>query len=623
MKILIGLLFLSSYASASVIVNPTRLEGMNISSGAIQNLNASTATVQRYIFVSQSIGPQPDPYNLFINPPANLNLNAVTGRYNLCMNGACSSLTGSNSNTFFGPGAGGSITDGNVSGCGVGVGNNLGFGDDTLHFNPGCFNTAMGAQSGQSLTSGNYNTIVGARGASGPGTNLITSGDGITAVGWRTGFSNSTGTLTQWSVFGSEAWVNGSNQLSLCSDTYPCSTIWLGSPQRTTNNTDGQNVLVQVQQASGTNRTGGNLTVASGVGTGTGTNGSIYFQTGRPGSSGSTLNSLVTIATVSASGVAVTTVTVGTRIIWPDGTIQVSSPTAASSLGDAVLRATQTWTGTNYFSQILYVSTSVGGAAATNINTFINGGTTTLTGNRNVIMGPLAGASLTTGSSNMCFGAQACNKLQNASQNAGIGDAALANAVSGSNNTMFGQLAGFSETSGDNNTGLGRGALYNNLTGSRNTAVGQVACQNTSAETALDNVICIGNSSRVDTSNTMAIGEAANPLTDVYMNSVNNGLVLNGASITFHAQDSSGTNRTGGNFTIAGGRGSGTGSGGWINFQVSTGGVTGSARNALRTALAISTATFGSAGQTVCWKTDTTLGFCTSVVGVSGACTCN
>lgn len=31
----------------------------------------------------------------------------------------------------------------------------------------------------------------------------------------------------------------------------------------------------------------------------------------------------------------------------------------------------------------------------------------------------------------------------------------------------------------------------------------------------------------------------------------------------------------------------------------------------------------GSSGQTVCWKTATTLGFCSSVVGVGGACTCN
>lgn len=30
----------------------------------------------------------------------------------------------------------------------------------------------------------------------------------------------------------------------------------------------------------------------------------------------------------------------------------------------------------------------------------------------------------------------------------------------------------------------------------------------------------------------------------------------------------------------------------------------------------------GSANQTVCWKSATTLGFCTSVVGIGGSCTC-
>ena len=595
-----------------------------VSSGTASEFNASTASVHRYLFVSDNIGvslSQPNPYNLFINPPSNLNLNAVTGKFNLCMNGACALLTASDSNTCFGAGSCGSITDGDVPGCGVGVGNNLGFGDDCFHLNNGCFNVGMGPQVGQYFNNNaNFNTIVGARAASGPSTNPLTSGSGITSVGWRTGFSNSTGTSTQWASFGAESWVSGDNQLSLCSDTYPCSTIWLGSPQRTTNNTDGQSVLFQVQQASGTNRTGGNLTLASGVGTGTGTNGSIYFQAANPGSTGTTLNSLVTIATVAASGVTITTVTIGTRIVWPDGTIQISSPAASSP---NLIPSTNTWTGTNYFSQIIYISTTIGDAAPSNINTFINGGNTTLTGNRNVMLGAGTGAALTSGSSNMCFGAQACNKIQDGSQNAGIGDAALANEVSGANNTMFGQLAGTNMTGGDNNTGIGRGSLYNNLTGSRNTALGQVACQNTSAETALDNVICIGNSSRVDTSNTMAIGEAANPLTDVYMNSVNNGLVTNGASITFHAQDSSGTNRTGGNFTIAAGRGSGTGAGGWINLQVSTGGVTGSAQNALRTVLSISTATFGLAGQAMCWKTDTTLGYCSTIIGVTGGCTCN
>lgn len=31
----------------------------------------------------------------------------------------------------------------------------------------------------------------------------------------------------------------------------------------------------------------------------------------------------------------------------------------------------------------------------------------------------------------------------------------------------------------------------------------------------------------------------------------------------------------------------------------------------------------GSAGKSMCWKTDTTLGYCSSIVAVDGSCTCN
>lgn len=278
----------------------------NVSSGTSNAFNASTITAHRYAFVSDGVS-FVGSYNLFINPPANINLDAVTGKYNLCMNGACSSLTGSDSNNCFGPGACGAVTDGDVPGCGPGVGNNMGFGDDAFHFDPGCFNVGMGPQAGQYFNNNaNFNTIVGVRAANGPSTNPITSGSGITSIGWRTGFSNSTGTLTGWMSLGAESWVNGDNQLSLCSDTYPCSTIWLGSPQRTTINTDGQSVAFQVQQASGTNRAGGGLTFASGPGTGNGVGGFINFKVAPGGSTGSTVNSLVTVLTISTSTAGLT-----------------------------------------------------------------------------------------------------------------------------------------------------------------------------------------------------------------------------------------------------------------------------------------------------------------------------
>src|SRR5205085_8709883 len=84
--------------------------------------------------------------------------------------------------------------------------------------------------------------------------------------------------LSGWVALGREAWVDQSNTLSLCSDTFPCSRIWLNSPQQTTNNAAGQSVAFLVQAASGTDQAGGNLTLAAGQGTGIGANGSLYLQ---------------------------------------------------------------------------------------------------------------------------------------------------------------------------------------------------------------------------------------------------------------------------------------------------------------------------------------------------------
>lgn len=288
---------------------------------------------------------------------------------------------------------------------------------------------------------------------------------------------------------------------------------------------------------------------------------------------------------------------ISSSVAWSAGQCAVGSSSqtviwgtcgSGGGVGDAVLAATQTFKGTNYFGREIYVSTNVGGARNVFINTVSS---TNLTGNNNIMIGsgnsPTTGSNITTGSSNVCIGNASCTKIWNESSLVAVGPSALQNSSGTTNNTAFGSLAGQNTTQGSQITAIGRGALFNNTTGSFGTALGYNACVNTSAEAALDNVMCLGAESRVDTSGTMAIGSTARPITDVYMNSINPGLGTNGLPITFHAQNSSGTNATGGNFTIAAGQGSGSGNGGKIDFRVAKAGASGATQNSLATALTI------------------------------------
>lgn len=82
-----------------------------------------------------------------------------------------------------------------------------------------------------------------------------------------------------------------------------------------------------------------------------------------------------------------------------------------------------------------------------------------------------------------------------------------------------------------------------------------------------------------------------------------------------HAADWVYDNASGGNFKL---RNSAFGT--VTNFQLGTGQLTNTYGI---TVGSITINSGGSSNQAVCWKTGTTLGFCSSVVGAGGACTCN
>ncbi len=62
-----------------------------------------------------------------------------------------------------------------------------------------------------------------------------------------------------------------------------------------------------------------------------------------------TISNICSANNTTVSSMTITSLRIGTSITWPDGTVQVSSPTAGGSAGAGLLVATQTWSGQNLF----------------------------------------------------------------------------------------------------------------------------------------------------------------------------------------------------------------------------------------------------------------------------------
>jgi site-specific recombinase XerD len=100
-------------------------------------------------------------------------------------------------------------------------------------------------------------------------------------------------------ALGFNALPYGSNQMVIGDNTGYINQIYLGSGIVATT---PQNVTINATGGSGTNIAGANLTLAGGMGTGSGNGGQIIFQTATPGSSGTALNSLTTRMLIDTNG---------------------------------------------------------------------------------------------------------------------------------------------------------------------------------------------------------------------------------------------------------------------------------------------------------------------------------
>lgn len=223
----------------------------------------------------------------------------------------------------------------------------------------------------------------------------------------------------------------------------------------------------------------------------------------------------------------------------------------------------------------------MGGNLGTTGALFINGGNSSATGASNVMIGvnnSFPGANLTNGNGNVCIGALTCQNIWTDTGITAVGTNAAKVSSGTSNVTAYGSGALFANTTGTSNTGIGKNTLIRLITGTQNTALGDGACDNNTltSSTTASGQICIGAGSYADQSNVMAIGgqgvtgAITGSITDVYMNSRSQLGNAVGLPITFHAQASSGTNRAGGDFTIASGEGTGTGTGSKVVIRVSS-----------------------------------------------------
>lgn len=210
-----------------------------------------------------------------------------------------SSVTGGTS-TIIGNGAGASMTTGGdnvalgyqaLNKC-KNAGQNTALGTQAL-FNDnsgssfGIYNTAVGYQAGYGFTSGYYNTVIGALAAT-----PVTTGKSNIFIGINSGDYSASSTSNTCIIGGAndvgvadiyDVYLGGNGDIAKTAHA-ATSVIWHGSG------------------ANGTNLAGGSVTIASGKGTGTGTPGALKFDLPIPGSSGTTLQSLQQVGSISALG---------------------------------------------------------------------------------------------------------------------------------------------------------------------------------------------------------------------------------------------------------------------------------------------------------------------------------
>lgn len=189
-----------------------------------------------------------------------------------------------------------------------------------------------------------------------------------------------------------------------------------------------------------------------------------------------------------------------------------------------------------------------------------------------------------------------------ASANVGLGaGSAAALGAADLTNTALGFFS-MNGANGSDNTAVGANSLQTG-TNTSSTVVGKGAVNAASGVTSItvvgagagttassnSGIILLGAGAEPSSSSStaeMSIGSSGSPITDTFLGS--GALALSSPSATsLQPTPASGTNTAGAAFNLAGGKSTGTGQGGAINFRVSTAGSSGTSSNALHTVASV------------------------------------
>ncbi|MBU6231408.1 hypothetical protein KGP36_01965 [Patescibacteria group bacterium] len=188
--------------------------------------------------------------------------------------------------------------------------NNSAFGTGSLgKCTTGSYNTALGYNALYTPQSDSFNTAIG-YGALGNLGAAVGFGQYNTAVGDYAGLDDWTGSsdifLGYYSAYNqgmshgqSNVFVAGGDDVN---GNGHITNVYYGSGITAYSGSAGVSYTINGSGANGTNLAGGSVTIASGKGTGTGTPGALKFDLPIPGSSGTTLQSLQQVGSISALG---------------------------------------------------------------------------------------------------------------------------------------------------------------------------------------------------------------------------------------------------------------------------------------------------------------------------------
>jgi hypothetical protein len=346
-------------------------------------------------------------------------------------------------------------------------GNNVGFGFSSLYnVTTASDNTSIGTLNGIGLTTGAKNTFIGSNTGSyfstgNTSASYNTTGQNSVLIGYdvRPLANGDNNEIVLSGYNGTAGTVGlGSNSTSIGNSSTTKAQIYgsLTTVPGTTSTANGENSVIEAQDATGIGFKGGSVSLIAGSSSSAANGGDINLSAGAGASNMTGGNINLTPGTGGATG---SVKVIGADLFIYDNSFRVGKGKGFLSsntvLGNIALNSNTTGN-----------SNTAIGSGAMYYNT---------TGGSNTAVGSSALTANTTGGANTALGQNALNKNTTGTDNIGIGSNSLGNNTTGNYNIGIGSLAnGEGGSANTNNIGIGYYALrYNN--GDRNIALGYAA----------------------------------------------------------------------------------------------------------------------------------------------------